>query len=733
MASMQERVVRLISMPPDLRNVSEIRAVIPWLRKKSEILNGSDSGVLMDVIRNCAYLKAMKDEIIIRQADRGDCFCIMLTGRTSVYIDTLRSGEDPGEAGPTSDLNQDTNCTDYMCGTVSRRGDENHSEHGSDKEEMRVSSEEITVDPEDRDKYGKFIINYEAGKSFGEVALLSEDSVRNATVIADDETDLLVIYRDLYNRSIKTKQQEEYAARATFVSECYLFSDWTLKFKRLLEMSITQEKFLPGDCLVRQGDFVKGLYFIMSGLGKVVVSPSVHEQQYDGIGEKKINPDRIKHSRTGESVCPIGLRERVRQGHIYVRRKDGYAAAEKRHWRKNVELCYVILIPIVGDVEHILGLETNMFTLVCVTETTVFVLNSKNYERLIQKKNQQSLVKLTRKALQKTITRMTSSRGSEVSSLPFFQQKLQEKLDNLLNSDRHSEDRDMFLEDLIDLFLKDKIPLIEPCVPDSLYYRQKSQKNKRYATPMMSMSNVDTRTLYRKPVHKHPRSMKQLRSTYAEQELLYDRPPLCQTQNNMRRPRTAIGLGKRSVRGETFQIRPRSAFSAVTKRHYHITESQIPDTPRSRKESSRSLREFDPLFGHMEDVQRDKEENSVKVAYSLEAKSDLIHQSGKGGYLDELGSHDYACFDDETGDDSLRHLEDRIQAFLKTGDTTSVKPFLVGLKRFDIEKSDQVPIPGGTVFVRRKKCFFPTEMPTGPGSHEHVRRYIVTRSQSACP
>lgn len=45
----------------------------------------------------------------------------------------------------------------------------------------------------------------EEGKSFGEVALMSEDSVRNATVIADEETDLLVISRELFNRSMKVR------------------------------------------------------------------------------------------------------------------------------------------------------------------------------------------------------------------------------------------------------------------------------------------------------------------------------------------------------------------------------------------------------------------------------------------------------------------------------------------------------------------------------------------------
>ena len=42
-----------------------------------------------------------------------------------------------------------------------------------------------------------------SGKCFGEIALMSEDATRNASIIADEETDLLVIHRDLFNSTIK--------------------------------------------------------------------------------------------------------------------------------------------------------------------------------------------------------------------------------------------------------------------------------------------------------------------------------------------------------------------------------------------------------------------------------------------------------------------------------------------------------------------------------------------------
>ena len=49
------------------------------------------------------------------------------------------------------------------------------------------------------------IVYSEAGKSFGEIALISEDAVRNASIISDDETDMLVIDRELFNSTLKVR------------------------------------------------------------------------------------------------------------------------------------------------------------------------------------------------------------------------------------------------------------------------------------------------------------------------------------------------------------------------------------------------------------------------------------------------------------------------------------------------------------------------------------------------
>ena len=46
-----------------------------------------------------------------------------------------------------------------------------------------------------------FIIG--VGESFGEIALVHRDSFRNATIIADDDADLMVIDQELFDRSLR--------------------------------------------------------------------------------------------------------------------------------------------------------------------------------------------------------------------------------------------------------------------------------------------------------------------------------------------------------------------------------------------------------------------------------------------------------------------------------------------------------------------------------------------------
>ncbi|KAK2186808.1 hypothetical protein NP493_188g03029 [Ridgeia piscesae] len=100
------------------------------------------------------------------------CVCsvfILLSGRASVYVLSTFTFEELNDNVDTSDQPYSTDSPD-------------------------LETHEL-----DRTRFGRFAMSYVAGQSFGELALLGDDNKhrRNASVIADDDTDLLVIERDL--------------------------------------------------------------------------------------------------------------------------------------------------------------------------------------------------------------------------------------------------------------------------------------------------------------------------------------------------------------------------------------------------------------------------------------------------------------------------------------------------------------------------------------------------------
>ena len=103
----------------------------------------------------------------------------------------------------------------------------------------------------------------DSGKSFGELALINEDCVRNATIIADETTDLVVVNRALYNRSLKSFQAKEFEERKYFVESNPLFSNWQPKYKKQMAMSLRKEIITFDSPIIRQGATVDGLCFLL--------------------------------------------------------------------------------------------------------------------------------------------------------------------------------------------------------------------------------------------------------------------------------------------------------------------------------------------------------------------------------------------------------------------------------------------------------------------------------------
>ena len=54
-----------------------------------------------------------------------------------------------------------------------------------------------------RNALGTVVTSLGAGAQFGDVALVSEDAVRTASIIIDESSDVIIVDRALYNRSVK--------------------------------------------------------------------------------------------------------------------------------------------------------------------------------------------------------------------------------------------------------------------------------------------------------------------------------------------------------------------------------------------------------------------------------------------------------------------------------------------------------------------------------------------------
>ncbi|XP_071078833.1 uncharacterized protein [Haliotis cracherodii] len=692
---LQERVVSLISKGCQQRGERDIDMVLPWLRKKSELLQGLNTVVLKDVIRNCSYRHSTVDDVLIRQGDKGDSFFIMLSGRTSVYIDTIRSDDDdPYHLSPVKD--EDVG-QDVILGTQGKRRK-----------------------PLDRTTYGKFIMHFDAGKSFGEIALISEDAVRNATIITDYETDLLVISRDLFNRSVKAKQEEEYRERRSFVDTYPLFSNWSPRLRRLCEMSLRKETHPYGSVIATQGHPSTGLIFIMSGQAKLVMEPAKHVTQYAKIMRPQ-NAAIYKQYKTINADGSVS-KESVTSDHIRVRRKEGYAAAERRVMSRYVNVCCVEENEIVGDIEMGLELDTNIGTLISTGNTDVFILNGKNYERLVQKKNPHTAETLKVEAYRKVCGRLCTTTGAQIPLLKKLQGVLKDMLPHpelYLRRGEHYH-RSKELIHLIDMFLQDRSPLIQPLLPDALYYKQRSaEKAKKIVA---NASRFQRSSDPREKRTKMPRSLDKLRNNIeAENELLGYRPlstaSVAVGDGGVLRPLSSA-LTPSGGKGSP-SVRPPTAADSVTVTRCDF-EYEFGQGSRKEEAPNRDL--VVGIYEEMEQFQKDKKEERSRVICSGVRKKNENKRP-------EMECDEEEYFDWETSDSNLCVLENRIKTFCDEG-TQSLsrdRNRVAELRRFEIERPQYVPIPGGSVFVHRRPCQYPVNTPVNPALHQHVRRFMLSR------
>ncbi|KAK3108775.1 hypothetical protein FSP39_015348 [Pinctada imbricata] len=296
---------------------------------------------------------------------------------------------------------------------------------------MKKSQKKLTM--LDRSKYGKYIVTYDAGKSFGEVALVKRESFRNASIIADEDVDLLVIGQDLFNRSLKADQEKEFEEISRFIDRHPFFHSMPNRLKKLLEMSLRRKTYIFESVIVRQGDPVTGLQFILNGQANVTIEPHKHPKQYKHLWPFEAGVDiysiEFEHLREARRQAILRQYEDPSVWETYpeevtIRIEEGYPAIEKRMKEKHVLLCSVQKHEVIGDIELLMNLDTHVQTITCTANTDVFILDTKNFDRVVGKKNAATLDIMKEHLKNKLNTRMNMKQGELIPFLKFLYQKL---------------------------------------------------------------------------------------------------------------------------------------------------------------------------------------------------------------------------------------------------------------------------------------------------------------------
>lgn len=95
------------------------------------------------------------------------------------------------------------------------------------------------------------------------MALINKNCIRNASIISNETTDLLVVNRVLYNRSLRASHAAEIEEKASFVREHPFFQNWAQKHKKQMVYSLKKELVHYDSTIIKQGEPASILFFLM--------------------------------------------------------------------------------------------------------------------------------------------------------------------------------------------------------------------------------------------------------------------------------------------------------------------------------------------------------------------------------------------------------------------------------------------------------------------------------------
>ncbi|CAL1531757.1 unnamed protein product [Lymnaea stagnalis] len=461
-----DQLIAVISKPSSHREEADIEAFLPWLRRRVAILRDINTRELLDIVKYCQYQTCSHDDVIIQQGDLGDRMYVLLRGSSLVYIDPQLTGED-----------------DTPLARVGRG---------------RKSTDEVKPGGGERSKFGKFIMKYDAGESFGEAALLTEEKIRNATILADEECELMVIDQALFDKALKSHEEQVQGEITKFIDTHVVFARMSSKFKRLLQLSLRKVAH-PRDSLVcRQGTPATALFFLLGGQANISMEPGQYSKQYPHLAKDLLSiQQNLQRSNPG---------------------------LQKPSLDRRVYLCCVQAGEVIGDVEVVHALGTYASTVTCTEDTVTYRLDAKNLERILGRRNPSVMEVMRQKVKEKLEARAATHLGREVILLTCLLSRNTDarpsssKTITSLPISKVLPSRDVQIRHLLEKFRNGEAQLIEPRVPGALIYKEQMQDrariraNVRKRETLRSMVN-ETR---RKMTRRQPRSRRAIMATLTQ-------------------------------------------------------------------------------------------------------------------------------------------------------------------------------------------------------------------------
>ncbi|KAJ8309674.1 hypothetical protein KUTeg_011539 [Tegillarca granosa] len=220
------------------------------------------------------------------------------------------------------------------------------------------------------------------GQTVGEIALIKEDCIRTASVVVDEDTDLMVVDRTLYNRSVRDVLEREFNEKTEFVENNPLFHTWPPRQKKSMAIALKKESYQYGAPVTKQGHTVDNIYFILQGELEIIMDLASHKTQYPTLWDEmtQLLPELLPND-YGLNYTPYEKLIRKRSSH-------------KPH-----QMCLLGANEVVGAVEVNLGLKTYFETSTVTRQTEVLVLSTGNYHRLFSRKVSSQSVEILKEML----------------------------------------------------------------------------------------------------------------------------------------------------------------------------------------------------------------------------------------------------------------------------------------------------------------------------------------------